>query len=168
MKRWLVLSVMVLAVTLLCGAAADAAKLVKIDELKIEADKNVSPMDYAFGQKAMTGRLEFGALKNLYGNGAGFIVYIDTYEQRNKWLSFKIDSGSMSARIVGQSSGIISFPPSTISNTEPLVLEIQEDVLTIKAGKMSRTLKGVLAFSGGLTTQSIETALKVYQWQDEE
>ena len=168
MKRWVILSAMVLTITLLFGAAANAAKLVKIDELKIEADKNVSPLDYAFGQKAMTGRLEFGALKNLYGNGAGFIVYIDTSEQRNKWLAFKIDSGSMSARIVGQSSGIISFPPSTISNSEPLVLEIQDDALTIKAGKMSRTVKGVTGFSGGLTTQSIETLLKVYQWQDEE
>lgn len=168
MKCWVICWVMVLAVTFFSGAVADAAKLVKIDELKIEADKNVSPMDYSFGQKSMTGRLEFGALRNLYGSGAGFIVYIDTSEQRNKWLSFKVDSGSMNARIVGQSAGIISFPPATISNAEPLVLEIQDEVLTIKAGKMSRTVRGVLGFSGGLTTQSIETLLKVYQWQDEE
>ena len=168
MKRLMLFSVMVMAVMLISCAVVDAATLVKIDELKIEADKNVSPMDYSFGQKSMTGRLEFGTLKNLYGNGAGFIVYIDTSEQRGKWLSFKIDSGSMSVRIVGQSSGIISFPPSTISNTEPLVLEIQDEVLTLKAGKISRTVKGVTGFSGGLTTQSIETLLKVYQWQDEE
>ena len=167
MKRWILLLLMALTMTISFSTAADAAQLVKIDELKIEADKNVSPMDYAFGQKAMVGRLEFGALKNLYGNGAGFIVYIDTSEQRNMWLSFKIDSGSMSVRIVGQSSGIVSFPPSTITDTEPLILEIKEEVLTIKAGKISRTVKGVLGFSGGLTTQSIETVLKVYQWRDE-
>ena len=167
MKHWTILVVIALAIGVLSGSVASAAKLVKIDEIKIEADKNVSPMDYSFGQKSMTGRLEFGALKNLYGNGAGFIVYIDTSEQRGKWLSFKMDSGSMSARIVGQSAGVISFPPATISNTEPLVLEIQDEVLTIKAGKMSRTVKGVLGFSGGMTTQSIETTLKVYQWQDE-
>lgn len=167
MKYWVILVVMALTLGAITGPVAEAAKLVKIDELKIEADKNVSPMDYSFGQKSMDGRLEFGALKNLYGNGAGFIVYIDTSEQRGKWLSFKFDSGSMSARIVGQSGGIISFSPATISNTEPLILEIQDEVLTIKAGKMSRTIKGVTGFSGGLTTQSIETVLKVYQWQDE-
>ena len=168
MKRWVLFFVMMLAVTMISGAVADAAKLVKIDELKIEADKNVSPMDYSFSQNAMIGRLEFGTLKNLYGNGAGFMVYIDTAEQRHKWLSFKIDSGSMSVRIVGESSGIVSFPPASISNTEPLILEIQDDVLTIKAGKISRTVKNVFAFSGGLTTQSIATLLKVYQWQDGE
>jgi hypothetical protein len=168
MKSWARFFVIVLVAMLISCTTVDAASLVKIDEIKIEADKNVSPMDYSFGQKSMAGRLEFGTLKNLYGNGAGFIVYIDTSEQRGKWLSFKIDSGSMSVRIVGQSSGIVSFPPSTISNTDPLVLEIQDDVLTIKAGKISRTVKGVLGFSGGLTTQSIETLLKVYQWQDQE
>ena len=40
--------------------AGNAAKLVKVDEIKIEADKNVSPMDYSFGAKSFSGRLEFG------------------------------------------------------------------------------------------------------------
>ena len=66
-----------LAVTLLSGAPAEAAKLVLVDEVRIEADKSVSPMDYSFSQKSFSGRLELGALKNLYGNGAGFIIYID-------------------------------------------------------------------------------------------
>ena len=167
-KIWSVILVVALAVVLSTSAVADAAKLVKIDEIKIEADKNVSPMDYSFGAKSFSGRLEFGPLKNLYGNGAGFIVMIDTTEQRGKWLSFKIDSGSLTVRIVGESSGIVSFPPATITNTEPLVLEIADDILSIKAGKMNRTVKGVTGFSGGMTTQSIESLLKVYQWQDEE
>ena len=167
-KIWSVILVVALALVLSTSAVADAAKLVKIDEIKIEADKNVSPMDYSFGAKSFSGRLEFGPLKNLYGNGAGFIVYIDTAEQRGKWLSFKIDSGSLTVRIVGESAGIVSFPPATITNTAPLVLEIVDDVLTIKAGKMNRTVKGVTGFGGGLTTQSIESLLKVYQWQDEE
>ncbi len=168
MRRWSIVVVVMLIVSLSVTAVVSAAKLEKIDELKIEADKNVSPMDYSFGLKSMSGRLEFGALKNLYGNGAGFIVYIDTTEQKGKWLSFKIDSGSLRVRVVGETAGIVSFPPAIITNAEPLVLEIMDDVLTIKAGKMIRTLKGVTGFSGGVTTQSIESLLKVYQWQDEE
>ena len=168
MIHWRSLLIVALVAVFSMTGAVNAAKLVKVDEIKIEADKNVSPMDYSFGAKSFSGRLEFGPLKNLYGNGAGFIVYIDTAEQRGKWLSFKIDSGSLTVRIVGESAGIVSFPPATITNTEPLVLEIVDDVLTIKAGKMNRTVKGVVGFSGGLTTQSIESLLKVYQWQDEE
>ena len=167
MKRWNWLALLILMGALLLSPTAEAAKMVKIDEVKIEADKNVSPMDYSFDLKA-PGRLEFGALKNLYGSGAGFIVYIDTTERRGKWLAFKFDSGSISAQIIGEPAGIISFPPAAITNTEPLVLEIKDDVLTIKAGKMNRTLKGVLSFSGSLTTQSVETMMKVYQWQDED
>ena len=68
MKIWSVVLVVALAVVLSTYAVADAAKLVKIDEIKIEADKNVSPMDYSFGAKSFSGRLEFGPLKNLYGN----------------------------------------------------------------------------------------------------
>ncbi len=156
-----------LTVTLLSGAPAEAAKLVLVDEVRIEADKSVSPMDYSFSQKSFSGRLELGALKNLYGNGAGFIIYIDMGEEGRKWLSFKIDAGSFSSRIVGNSGGIISFQQSAISDKTPLVLEIQDNVLSITAGKLTRTVKGVTGFSGSMTTQSIETTLKAYQWQDD-
>jgi hypothetical protein len=162
-----VIAALVLGVILIAGASADAAKLVKVDEIRIEADKSVSPMDYSFSQKPLKGRLELGTLKNLYGNGAGFIIYIDMGEEGRKWLSFKMDTGSFSARIVGQSGGIISFQQSAITDQTPLILEIQNDVLSITAGKLTRTVKGVTSFSGGLTTQSIETTLKAYQWQDE-
>ncbi|HWR40524.1 MAG TPA: hypothetical protein VN611_13580 [Patescibacteria group bacterium] len=156
-----------LTVVSLSAPVADAAQWIKVDEIKIDADKNVSPMDYSFGQRSAPTRLELGTLKNLYGNGAGFIIYIDTSEQRGKWLSFKVDSGTLSARIVGQPGGIVSFPPSTISNNDPLVLEIRDDVLTISAGKMRRTVNGVYGFSGSMTTQSIETTLKVFNWQED-
>lgn len=158
---------MILAVVLMAGASAEAAKLVKVDEIRVEADKSVSPMDYSFSQKSFSGRLELGTLKNLYGNGAGFIIYIDMGEEGRKWLSFKMDNGSFSSRIVGNSGGIISFQQSAITDQTPLVLEIQKDVLSITAGKLTRTVKGVTSFSGGLTTQSIETTVKAYQWQEE-
>lgn len=158
---------MLLTAALWSGTPAEAAKLVLIDEVRIEADKSVSPMDYAFSQKSFSGRLELGALKNLYGNGAGFIIYIDMGEEGRKWLAFKIDAGSFSSRIVGNSGGIISFQQSAITDKTPLILEIQDNVLSITAGKLTRTVKGVTGFSGGMTTQSIETTLKAYQWQDD-
>lgn len=158
---------LLLMIGLMLGLPVEAARLVKVDEVRVEADKSVSPMDYSFAQKSFVGRLELGALKNLYGNGAGFIIYIDMGEEGRKWLSFKIDAGSFSARIVGQSGGIISFQQSAITDQTPLILEIQNNVLSITAGKLTRKVNGVAGFSGGLTTQSIETVVKAYQWQED-
>ena len=166
-KKVTLLLAVFLTLAAFSGTVADAAQWVKVDEIKIDADKNVTPMDYSFGQKSAPARLELGTLKNLYGSGAGFMIYIDTTEQRGKWLAFSFGSGSFSARIVGQTGGIISFPPGAVSNTNPLILELRGDVLTISAGKISRTVNGVLAFSGSMTTQSIETTLKVYTWQED-
>ena len=158
---------LIMLASLLLGTPVEAARLVKTDEVKVEADKNVSPMDYSFAQQSFAGRLEVGALKNLYGNGAGFIIYIDMGEEGRKWLSFKIDAGSFSTRIVGQSGGIISFQQSAITDQVPLILEIKNNVLSITAGKLTRKVNGVSGFSGSMTTQSIETVIKAYQWQEE-
>jgi len=166
MKKWLVM-ISLLGIMMI-GQDANAAQVPQlIQETEIVADNAVSPLDYSFFEEVGQGRLEFYNLKNLYGAGAGLIVYVNTDEGED-WLMMGFGGGMIETRLMKSKFAILTERFSAVTRTNPLVLTIQDGNLTVAIGNKKRVVKNVNSFTGRLTTQSIMGNLKVYQFVEQQ
>jgi hypothetical protein len=152
-----------LGVLLLGQITFSAPALQPTHEVIISADNAVTPIDYSFMENAAAGQLEIYDLKNLYGAGAKLHIYINTATGKDR-LVFAFGGGFIEARLAASQLAVVTGRVSEVSKTNPIIVRVENDGLTVKIGSKSNNVKGVNEFTGMLTTQSIEGKVKVYQF----
>lgn len=145
------------------GSAAAAPRLVQ--QMDIVADKAVTPMDYSFFDQPATGRVELYNVKNLWGAGAEMIFYVETGDGSD-WLILNFSNSTVELRLQQRKLPLFSERVGAITAATPLVLTIDDGILKASIGGRSKTVAGVTAFRGNLTTQSIEATLKAYRFME--
>ena len=160
-KRIWVLCLLGLVLLVQPAQAALVPQLVQ--QVEVVADKAVTPLDYSFFDQPAPGKLELNNVKNLWGAGAQMIVYLVT-DDGSEWLMMKFGGGMITLSLQNRNLPLFSERVSAISAATPLVLTVRDGSLTAAIGSRTRTVPNVTAFKGSLTTQSIETQLKAYQF----
>ncbi len=160
MKKVLLLALVLSLMTF--GQVVQAAPVLQLAQtVDIVADKSVTPIDFSFFNQPTAGRVELSNVKNLWGSGAGMIFYVQT-DKGSDWLMLGFSGDMVEIRLQNQKLALFSERVQAITAGTPLKITIQDGKLTAEIGKRSRTVPGVTAFTGNLTTQSIEGTLKSY------
>jgi len=152
-----------LGIVLLAQPAQAAIVPQLVQQVDVIADKAVTPMDYSFFDQPAPGRLELNNVKNLWGAGAQMIFYVITNDGSD-WLMLKFGGGMVTISLQNRNLPLFSEKVSAITAATPLVLTVRDNSLTASIGSRTRTVPDVASFKGSLTTQSIETQLKAYQF----
>ncbi len=161
--RKVFLTVLMLGVMFLGQAAPVAAAPQLVRQVDIVADKAVTPLDYSFFDQPSTGRVELYNVKNLWGAGAEMIFYVETGDGSD-WLILNFSNSTVELKLQQRKLALFSERVGAITASTPLVLTINDGALKASVGGRSKTVAGVTAFKGSLTTQSIEAKLKVFQF----
>lgn len=159
------LSICLIGLCLLGLTAAVAAAPQLVTELDIAADNALNPMDYAFFDQPAPGRVELSSVKNLWGAGAEMIFYVET-EAGPDWLMLEFNNTMVELKLQNKKLPLFSERLSAIKASTPLVLTINDGILQASIGRQNKTVAGITAFKGSLTTQSIEAKLKAYRFPD--
>lgn len=166
MKKFF-MALVVMAVMSLAQLAFAAPTTHLVQTVDVVADKNVTPLDFSFFDQTAPGRVELSNIKNLWGAGAGMIFYVNTHEGSD-WLMLGFGGGMVEIRLQNKKVALFSEKVEKITAKTPLILNIYDGQLTAEIGNRKKTIDGVTAFTGKLTTQSIEATLNAYQFDTQQ
>lgn len=160
-KRIIVLWVCILLLS--CQGAFAAPVLQMTQEVEIVADNAVTPLDTSYCEEPQMGQLEFYDLKNLYGAGAKLRVYVNTDTGKDS-LIFDFGGGMIEVRLQNRNLAVVTERFTAVTKVKPMVVKVEEGILTVKIGDKSKQISNVQELTGTLTTQSISGKVKVYQF----